>query len=194
MERLLIPIPEKGYSVPDKQGLRDEILTTVSAGDDTTGIANMVTLFNIINNPKIHARLQKELKTLLPTPTSHASYLDLERLPYLVRPIPLSPNIFTCTGLTPSLPTPSSPQLKRRRINTAVEPYQNVPNSPNLTVRRHQRRSPLLLPRRFANPSPRPSRRRNPSRRPLHPRRLSRRHVHLPPPPQPGHLREPSRL
>ena len=85
MERLLIPIPEKGYHVPSKQGLRDEILTTVSAGDDTTGIANMVTLFNIVNNPIIHARLLAELKTVLPEPKSHAPYPELEQLPYLVR-------------------------------------------------------------------------------------------------------------
>ena len=84
MERLLIPIPEKGYRVPSKQGLRDEILTTVSAGDDTTGIANMVTLFNIVNNPSIHARLLAELKTVLPKPDSRAPYLMLEQLPYLV--------------------------------------------------------------------------------------------------------------
>ena len=85
MERLLIPIPEKGYQVPSKQGLRDEILTTVSAGDDTTGIANMVTIFNIVNNPIIHDRLLAELKTVLPQPTSHAAYPVLEQLPYLVR-------------------------------------------------------------------------------------------------------------
>ncbi|GKZ18415.1 hypothetical protein AbraIFM66951_000974 [Aspergillus brasiliensis] len=83
MERLLIPIPEKGYAVPDKQGLRDEILTLISAGDDTTGIANTVTLFNIIHNRAIHDRLLAELKTVMPTPTSHAPYIQLEQLPYL---------------------------------------------------------------------------------------------------------------
>lgn len=83
MERLLIPIPEKGYAVPDKQGLRDEILTTISAGDDTTGIANMVTLYNIVSNPAIHARLLAELKTVLPEPSSRAAYPELEKLPYL---------------------------------------------------------------------------------------------------------------
>lgn len=96
MERLLIPIPEKGYVVPDKQGLRDEILTTISAGDDTTGIANMVTLYNIIRNPAIHSRLLAELKSVLPEPDSRAPYPELERLPYLVRsargPRPLGRN------------------------------------------------------------------------------------------------------
>jgi cytochrome P450 len=84
MERLLIPIPERGYMVPDKQGLRDEILTTISAGDDTTGIANMVTLYNIVSNPAIHSRLLAELKTVLPALNSHAPYPELEKLPYLV--------------------------------------------------------------------------------------------------------------
>jgi len=84
MERLLIPLPEKGYAVPDKQGLRDEILTTISAGDDTTGIANMVTLYNIVSNPAIQSRLLEELKTVLPMVDSRAPYPELERLPYLV--------------------------------------------------------------------------------------------------------------
>lgn len=91
MERLLIPIPEKGYQVPSKTGLRDEILTTVSAGDDTTGIANMVTIFNIVNSPEIHSRLLEELKSVMPSPQSHVPYLELEQLPYLVRKLAAGP-------------------------------------------------------------------------------------------------------
>lgn len=91
MERLLIPIPEKGYQVPSKTGLRDEILTTVSAGDDTTGIANLVTIFNIINSPEIHSRLLVELKSVMPSSQSHVPYLELERLPYLVRKLAAGP-------------------------------------------------------------------------------------------------------
>jgi len=85
MERLLIPIPEKGYVAPNKQGLRDEILTILSAGNDTTGTSNMVTIFNIINNPVIHGRLLAELKTVMPRPDSKVPYTELEKLPYLVR-------------------------------------------------------------------------------------------------------------
>ena len=106
MERLLIPIPEKGYRVPTKQGLRDEILTTVSAGDDTTGIANMVTLFNILNNPIIHARLLAELKTVLPEPNSRAPYPTLERLPYLVRH-PMALFLVSCQYLSRPSMVPS---------------------------------------------------------------------------------------
>lgn len=106
MERLLIPIPEKGYRVPSKQGLRDEILTTVSAGDDTTGIANMVTLFNILNNPIIHARLLAELKTVLPEPNSRAPYPTLEQLPYLV-PHPMALFLVSYQSLSRSSMVPS---------------------------------------------------------------------------------------
>lgn len=84
MERLLIPIPEKGYQVPNKQGIRDEILTILSAGNDTTGTANLVTIFNIVNNQEIHSRLLAELRTVMPTPQSQVRYSDLEKLPYLV--------------------------------------------------------------------------------------------------------------
>ena len=107
MERLLIPIPEKGYQVPSKQGLRDEILTTVSAGNDTTGIAVLVTIFNIIHNPDIHSRLLSELKSVLPTPESHTPYPQLEQLPYLVsHPRPSISIIYLTKGLfsTHSLP------------------------------------------------------------------------------------------
>ena len=86
MERLLISMPEKGYYVPSKLGIRDEVLTLLSAGNDTTGISTMVTLFNVINNPAIHSRLLAELKTVMPKPESYGPYSELEKLPYLVRP------------------------------------------------------------------------------------------------------------
>ncbi|KAG0152686.1 hypothetical protein PDIDSM_42610 [Penicillium digitatum] len=76
-------LERKGYAVPDKQGLRDELLTMISAGDDTTGIANTVTIFNIFNNRDVHDHLLAELKTVMPTPDTHVSYLQLEALPYL---------------------------------------------------------------------------------------------------------------
>lgn len=91
MERLLISIPEKGYIVPSKLGIRDEVLTLLSAGNDTTGITTTVTLFNVIHNPAIHSRLLAELKTVMPKPDSNGPYLELEKLPYLVRPTPTQP-------------------------------------------------------------------------------------------------------
>lgn len=44
-----------------KQGLRNEILTTVSISDDIIEIVNMITIFNIVKNSMIHDRLLTEL-------------------------------------------------------------------------------------------------------------------------------------
>jgi len=83
MERLLTPNLEKGFTVPSRDGLRDEILTLISAGNDTTGITSMTGLFHILHNPSIQTRLLAELKTVLPGPRDTAPYIVLEKLPYL---------------------------------------------------------------------------------------------------------------
>ncbi|KAI4247989.1 MAG: hypothetical protein LQ352_006029, partial [Teloschistes flavicans] len=83
LERLLVPIPEKGYRVPNKQALRDEILTILSAGNDTTATCSMVTIYNIITKPNVQQRLLAELKAVMPTTESKAALADLEKLPYL---------------------------------------------------------------------------------------------------------------
>ncbi|KAF3178847.1 hypothetical protein TWF225_004800 [Orbilia oligospora] len=81
--RLLTPNEDKGFQVPSKQGIKDEVITLVSAGNDTTGITSMVGLFQILSNPKIYDRLLAELKTILPKVDSVAPYTELEKLPYL---------------------------------------------------------------------------------------------------------------
>ncbi|KAF3935122.1 hypothetical protein ABW20_dc0101106 [Dactylellina cionopaga] len=81
--RLLTPNEEKGFQVPSKQGIKDEVITLVSAGNDTTGITSMVGLFQILSNPQIYDRLLAELKTVLPYVDSIAQYQELEKLPYL---------------------------------------------------------------------------------------------------------------
>lgn len=83
MERLLTPQEEKNFKVPSRDGLRDEILTMISAGNDTTGITSMVGIYQIIRNPAIQSRLLAELETVLPGPSSEAPYVQIEKLPYL---------------------------------------------------------------------------------------------------------------
>jgi cytochrome P450 len=83
MERLLTPNASKGFTVPSRDGLRDEILTLISAGNDTTGITSMTGLFQILHNPSIQSRLLAELKTVLPNPADTTPYTTLEKLPYL---------------------------------------------------------------------------------------------------------------
>ncbi|THX79252.1 hypothetical protein D6D05_05030, partial [Aureobasidium pullulans] len=81
MERLLTPQEEKNFKRAFAS--RDEILTMISAGYDTTGITSMVGIYQIIRNPAIQSRLLAELKTVLPGPSSEAPYVQIEELPYL---------------------------------------------------------------------------------------------------------------
>ncbi|KAH8698355.1 cytochrome P450 [Talaromyces proteolyticus] len=73
--------------VPDKQGLRDETLTLISAGNGNTGIPNTVTLLYIVYNQEIQDRLLAQLKTVMLRPDSHVNYSKLEQLPYLTEVI-----------------------------------------------------------------------------------------------------------
>ncbi|KEY73624.1 hypothetical protein S7711_09562 [Stachybotrys chartarum IBT 7711] len=63
--------------------LRDEVLTMISAGTDTTGISTLVALYYVVANKDIQARLLAELKTVMPGPIDAASFHVLEKLPYL---------------------------------------------------------------------------------------------------------------
>jgi hypothetical protein len=43
-----------------------------------------VSMFHLMNNKEMGLKLRKELKTVLKTPLSKATWTDLEKLPYLV--------------------------------------------------------------------------------------------------------------
>ncbi|KAG6365900.1 hypothetical protein INS49_000076 [Diaporthe citri] len=84
MERMLTVDPDKrNFLRASHDSLRDEALTMISAGTDTTGISVMVGLFNVIRHEAIHTRLLCELKSVLPRPTDTAPYTVIEKLPYL---------------------------------------------------------------------------------------------------------------
>jgi cytochrome P450 len=91
MERLITPNAEEGWVPPDHDGLRDEILTLISAGNDTTGITAMTGPYQIPRSPDIQSHLLTELKTVMPGPRDHAPYTTLERLPYLTAVVKESP-------------------------------------------------------------------------------------------------------
>ncbi|KAJ5091969.1 hypothetical protein NUU61_006839 [Penicillium alfredii] len=64
--------------------LEDESALLVGAGTETTARAVAVAMFYLISNKDMARRLRDELKTVLKTPNSKASWTDLEQLPYLV--------------------------------------------------------------------------------------------------------------
>lgn len=64
--------------------LEDESALLLGAGTETTARAIALTIFHLINNGEMITKLRDELKTVLETPTSKASWTQLEKLPYLV--------------------------------------------------------------------------------------------------------------
>jgi cytochrome P450 len=64
--------------------LEDESALLLGAGTETTARAISLSMFHLINNKDMLIKLREELRTVLETPTSKASWTQLEKLPYLV--------------------------------------------------------------------------------------------------------------
>lgn len=64
--------------------LEDESALLLGAGTETTARTIAVSMFHLMDNPDMGRRLREELRTVMETPTSKASWTDLEKLPYLV--------------------------------------------------------------------------------------------------------------
>ncbi|KAF3384403.1 Trichodiene oxygenase [Penicillium rolfsii] len=63
--------------------LEDESALLLGAGTETTARAIAMSMFHLIDNREMGLKLREELKTVLKTPQSKASWTDLEKLPYL---------------------------------------------------------------------------------------------------------------
>ncbi|KAJ5342350.1 hypothetical protein N7541_011474 [Penicillium brevicompactum] len=63
--------------------LEDESALLLGAGTETTARAITVSMFHLLHNRDIIGKLRAELGTVLKTPQSKASWLELEKLPYL---------------------------------------------------------------------------------------------------------------
>jgi cytochrome P450 len=63
--------------------LKDEAMSIVGAGIETTKMASVVTSFHIINTPRVLSRLQAELQEAIPDPSNPPPLSVLEKLPYL---------------------------------------------------------------------------------------------------------------
>jgi cytochrome P450 len=74
----------EGFRVPNTEELKDEAYSVLVAAADTTGNAMTVAAFNVIHNPVIYENLAKELETRFPDQTNQLSFVELEKLPYLV--------------------------------------------------------------------------------------------------------------
>lgn len=75
-----VPLRERTLS-----RLQDEGLILLAAGTETTARALAVCAFHLATNKLVMQKLRLELKDVMPSPNAHASWAQLERLPYLVR-------------------------------------------------------------------------------------------------------------
>jgi len=64
--------------------LEDEGALLLGAGTETTARALAVSMFHVMSNKEIGMKLRGELRIVMETPLSKASWLELEQLPYLV--------------------------------------------------------------------------------------------------------------
>lgn len=74
-----IPAEEK---TPDR--LQDEGFTILAAGTETTSRVLAAALFYVANDKSVLHKLREELRQVMPTPHSTASWSQLEVLPYMV--------------------------------------------------------------------------------------------------------------
>lgn len=65
--------------------LKNEAMTIMGAGTETTARVLTVGSFHLYRDGTMVRRLRDELRTVMPDPTSKASWGQLEKLPYLVR-------------------------------------------------------------------------------------------------------------
>ncbi|PWY77056.1 cytochrome P450 [Aspergillus heteromorphus CBS 117.55] len=63
--------------------LRDESFIVLIGGAESTAATLSFAMYHLLQNREMYCKLRKELQRAMPTPTSHADWSQLERLPYL---------------------------------------------------------------------------------------------------------------
>lgn len=63
---------------------RDEAFGIIGAGTETTATVLTIAFYHLARDNTVREKLQAELKQLMPTPDSTPTWIELERLPYLV--------------------------------------------------------------------------------------------------------------
>ena len=83
-QALLTPNPDQGYIVPTVDQIKDEAYSTLGAAADTTGNAMTVATYHVVSNKPIYKKLRAELNAKFPDAQARLSFVELEKLPYLV--------------------------------------------------------------------------------------------------------------
>ena len=74
----------KEHTVPTTEKLNDEIVTLLTAGNDTTSNAMIFGVYQICINPGVYQKMSEELETHFPSLQDVVTYERAKTLPYLV--------------------------------------------------------------------------------------------------------------
>lgn len=69
----------------DRDGLNEEVLMLMGAGNDTTSNAMILGMYHICRSSQAQMRLEAELEAAYPLPGQAITYASVKQLPYLVR-------------------------------------------------------------------------------------------------------------
>lgn len=86
---LLNPEASKGAPLPSAGSLYEEAQALMFGGADTTGNTLMLGTFYVLESPSYTERIKKELLAAWPVLDKPPKFEDLEKLPFLVRPLPV---------------------------------------------------------------------------------------------------------
>ena len=84
IDSLLDPDSVKEHIVPTIEKLNDEIVTLLTAGNDTTSNAMIFGVYQICANPGVHQKLSEELEDRFPILQEAVTYERSKTLPYLL--------------------------------------------------------------------------------------------------------------
>ncbi|KAI9044814.1 putative cytochrome P450 oxygenase [Aspergillus affinis] len=135
-ERLTDPsVPAEERTLPR---LQDEGMTLLAAGTETTSRTITVAAYHLYREKGMVQRLRSELKTVLPTITSQATWTDLEKLPYLTGVV--NESLRVALGLTIRLPRVAPTEVIQYRQ------YSIPPGTPVSTSSYFMHRSTSVFP------------------------------------------------
>ena len=84
---MLNPKAAEGHVVPAAEGVNDEALMLLTAGNDTTATAMILGLYELCSRPNVKTRIEKELLEAFPRSWTDIKLDKLRKLPCLVEPL-----------------------------------------------------------------------------------------------------------
>lgn len=119
----ILSSPNLSAAEKDYRRIAQEAFVAIVAGGETTGRVLATGTFHILaNRSTVLPRLQQELRTIMPDPSTRPTLKELERLPWLVRTPPpsSSPTVLFSFYFHPIKTSPTFSS-----VNSEIDSYEN---------------------------------------------------------------------